>query len=508
MADWWFNAAVAAGYYTSLGGLALCSLQRACLATRFHPTSPAPLPATLPHVTVQLPLYNEASVAARLIHAAAALDWPADRLHIQVLDDSTDETTQVVHALVTSYAQRGVRLEHVRRPSRNGFKAGALQHGLATATGSLIAIFDADFVPPRDFLRRLCGHFSDETVALVQARWDHLNAEHGLLTRVQSLMLDGHFAVEQAGRAAQQMCFNFNGTAGVWRRTAIEQAGGWRADTLTEDLDLSYRAQLLGWRFVYDHNTTAPAELPTQMTAFKGQQHRWTKGSIQTALHLLGALWRSPLTLRARLHATAHLLGNLAYVLLLVTALLLPVASPSVHALGWTRGWMLDSVLWLMGSGALAAFYAVAARRCGRSPWRALLMVFPLMALGAGMALSNAKGLLGGLLGIRSDFVRTPKQGGNRRPRYVARVGLLPVAELLLAAWLAAGAWLHALHGWYGTVPVQALFSAGVFWVALGSLRQLWMSTSSPMVTHIQASHVLHNAAAHSTASPSRRHTA
>src|SRR5688572_12800955 len=273
----------------------------------------------LPHTTIQLPLYNEATVVERLLDAVARVDYPSDRLEIQVLDDSTDETQTLARRKVSELRARGIDAVYIRRPDRNGYKAGALDYGLCRAKGELVAIFDADFIPQPDFLRSVVGDFvADPKVGMVQTRWAHLNRGESLLTSVQALMLDGHHLVENRARFASGCMFNFSGTGGVWRRKAIETAGGWQHDTLTEDLDLSYRAQLSGWRFIYRPNVVTPAELPAEMSAFRAQQYRWAKGTVQTARKLLGRVWSAPLTLHQRLEATFHFLPHVAYPMMVV----------------------------------------------------------------------------------------------------------------------------------------------------------------------------------------------
>ena len=416
-----------------------------------------------PRVTVQLPLYNEPLVAERLIRAVAALDYPRDRLRVQVLDDSTDATAQVVDRVVAELAASGVPIAVVRRARRIGYKAGALEHGLretglretglgetglletglgedglletglletglgetglgagctrsggdpvlARAGGELIAVFDADFVPPSDFLLRLVPEFADPTVGFVQARWGHLNRDSNLLTRAQALLLDGHFLVEQPGRHAARLPFNFNGTAGIWRRQTIVDAGGWQHDTITEDLDLSYRAQLVGWRGVYRDDVVAPAELPADLLAFRGQQHRWAKGSAETLRKLGHRVLRSRLPLRARLHALVHLSANLAYVaLLLVATLMGPVALlRQRHELGWMTV-LLDLPLFIVGLASVVTFFGVAERRQGR-PLRPLATALPFaLALDIGISLHKSRAVIEALIGHRTAFVRTPK---------------------------------------------------------------------------------------------------
>jgi cellulose synthase/poly-beta-1,6-N-acetylglucosamine synthase-like glycosyltransferase len=325
---WTCASAVLALYFGVLGLLTLYGAHRwylLWLCRRHRSDAPQP-PArftTPPRLTVQVPLYNELHVANRVIEAVAGIDWPPDLLDIQILDDSTDETTAVVADAVARCRARGVAIDHLRRTDRSGYKAGALAFGLDRARGEFVAVFDADFVPAPSFARALIDHFTDPEVGMVQARWGHLNRESSLLTRAQSILLDGHFVVEHAARNRSGRFFNFNGTAGIWRRSCIEDAGGWQHDTLTEDLDLSYRAQMRGWRFVFAPDTVAPAELPVEMGAFKVQQHRWAEGSVQTALKLLPRLLQSPLPKRVKIESVFHLTANVGYVLMVALALLI-----------------------------------------------------------------------------------------------------------------------------------------------------------------------------------------
>ncbi len=366
--------------------------------------------AQLPTVTVQLPLYNERYVAERVILAAAALDYPRDRLEIQVLDDSTDDTTDRVARVVSRLRARGVDIKHLRRESRTGFKAGALANGLSRASGELIAIFDADFTPQPDFLKRIVGEFADPAVGMVQARWSHINERHSWLTRAQALQLDAHFTVEHGVRAATGLFFNFNGTAGVWRLRAIEDAGGWRADTLTEDLDLSYRAQLHGWRFVYRDDVTAPAELPVEMAAYRQQQQRWAQGGAEAARLLLPRILRATLPRRVKWEAVWHLTSHFAYPLLT----LVTIAGLAVGLLAKTDAvrWVLaaDGVLLTFAMGSLVYFYGVTAQARGGESWRRRLFLVPaIMIIGAGIALEQTVAVARGLAGRRTPFRRTPK---------------------------------------------------------------------------------------------------
>lgn len=380
-------------------------------------------PYDWPIVTVQLPVYNERHVAVRLIETVARLDWPADRLQIQVLDDSTDDTTQIVAAaarLKSDNQQRivngehlianGCWIEHVRRADRQGYKAGALQAGLASAQGEFVAIFDADFMPEPDFLQRTIPSFDDPDVGCVQARWGHVNRNTSQFTRAQALGIDGHFVVEQRVRSAIGAFLNFNGTAGVWRRACMDDVGGWEGDTLTEDLDLSYRAQLAGWRIDYRPDVVAPAELPVQVDAFKRQQFRWAKGSIQTAIKLWGRLWRSPEPLWRKVLSSLHLTNYLVHPLMIINLfLLLPISfshSPLLH---------LAPLLALVAIGP-PLMYLTALQAQGESLWRRPFHLGALMALGTGLSLNNTKAVYEAVRGVQSEFKRTPKFAVIDRP--------------------------------------------------------------------------------------------
>ncbi len=428
--------------------------------------------ARLPRVTVQLPVYNEANVVTRLVDAAARLDWPRDRLDVQVLDDSTDETAVLAEAAARRWRERGVDVRVLRREARTGFKAGALAAGLREARGELVAIFDADFIPPPDFLRRVVPAFlapGAERLGMVQARWAHDNEEANLLTRLEAVLLDGHFVLEHTARNRSGRFFNFNGTAGVWRRACIEEAGGWQHDTLTEDLDLSYRAQMAGWRFLFLPEVAVPAELPTDMDAFLVQQHRWAKGTMQTARKLLPRLLRADLPARVKAEALVHLTGNLAYPLALALAALMPLSVALRGPRFLAAGLLVDLPAFLLATASVALYYAAAERELTGS-WRAKLARVPLaMALGIGISVNQSRAVLEGLRDRDATFVRTPKAGraGQTRRRYAAR-GRGRRAELLLAAWLAGGCAWAAGAGHWGSVPFLALFAAGFALVAFG----------------------------------------
>lgn len=468
-------------YAGVLGVLGLFGLHRlylvALLVGTSGRTSAVPLddPAEWPMVTVQLPVFDELYVVTRLLDAVASLDYPRDRLEIQVLDDSGDGTADAVAERVACLARTGLAVHHLRRSNRAGFKAGALEAGLRVARGDLICVFDADFVPPTDFLRRTVPHFSDPAVGMVQARWSHLNRDRSLLTRIQAILLDAHFAIEHAARYRSGRYFNFNGTAGVWRRAAIEGAGGWQHDTLTEDLDLSYRAQLAGWRFVYLNDLEAPAELPESVVAFKSQQRRWTRGAVQTARKLLPRIWRAPVPVSTKLEATFHLTSNLAYVLMVALALLVfPVMVLRAQAVGTWVLWLEVPVL-LFGTGSICVYFAIAQRAVGRSWVGAALRLPALMALGAGLALNNTVAAFGGLRGPAGEFVRTPKTAAapvtDVRP-YVTSLGWLPWVELALAVYFLTVVVIAVQRAMWIGLPVLVLFFGGYAYVSLLALGQ------------------------------------
>lgn len=442
----------------------------------------------VPVVTVQLPLYNERFVAERLIDAACRLDWPRDRLEIQVLDDSTDDTAELCRELTGMWRSRGIDIHYLHRDDRTGYKAGALQAGLERARGQFVLVLDADFVADPDLLQRTIGHFADERVAMVQARWAHLNREQGALTELQALLLDGHFAVEQHGRAGYGRFFNFNGTAGLWRARAIFESGGWHGDTLTEDLDLSYRAQLRGWQFVYLCHEQVAGELPADIRGFKSQQFRWAKGSVQVARKLLVDVWRAPVPVRVKLEAAFHLTHNLPYLLSALLALL------AVPALVW-RGTDSDLALWLqlalvLGAPVVLAVYVAASqKRIGgwAAVWPALYRVPSLMALTAGMSLSQSRAVLEGLCGTGTrEFVRTPKEGqggrNNRaaRRRYRRAAGWMPWLEIACAIYLAVGTGWAVGSGQLGAAPILAVFAIGFFVVGVATLAGPRVQSPAP----------------------------
>ena len=442
-------------------------------------------PAALPHVTIQLPLYNEATVVARLLEQTAKMAYPRDKLEIQVLDDSTDESRQMARAKVMQLCENppamspedgAVRADwqgdldmvYIHRVDRTGYKAGALDEGLDVAKGELVAIFDADFVPNDTFLRDLVPHFIGEEnakVGMVQARWGHMNRNMSWLTRVQALMLDGHHLVENRARAAAGWLFNFSGTGGMWRKAAIEQSGGWQHDTLTEDLDLSYRAQMAGWKFVYRENVVTPAELPEDVSAFRAQQFRWAKGTVQTSRKLMKRVMTSKLTLTQRIEAFFHMTPHFAYPLMVLLSVLLLPALLLMPATNTGTMLLVDLPLCIGTTGSLLAFYAMAESAQGRSRLHALKTLPALLALGAGLAPHLSKAVFEGLRSMSGEFVRTPKHGELHSTRYRARAEM-PTIEVALAlvSFASVVASLETGH-WFAT-PFAMLFTIGYGYVA------------------------------------------
>jgi cellulose synthase/poly-beta-1,6-N-acetylglucosamine synthase-like glycosyltransferase len=440
---------------------------------------PVPLPGMLPAVTVQLPIFNEMYVADRLISAVADLDYPRDLLEIQVLDDSTDETTGIAELAVRRLAARGFNIHYLHRVDRRGYKAGALEAGLREATGQFIAIFDADFVPPTDFLRRTLGYFeADPKVGMVQARWGHINQDYSLLTKIQSILLDAHFVLEHGGRHRAGCFFNFNGTAGVWRREAIETAGGWQHDTLTEDLDLSYRAQLAGWRFVFLPDLVSPAEVPVEMNSFKSQQHRWAKGSIQTCLKLLPRILRSNQPLGVKAEAFFHLSANFNYLLMSLLSVLMFPAMYVRYNMGWTEMLLIDVPLFAAATLSVCNFYIVSQREL-YPDWRQRLKYLPfLMSIGIGLCVNNTRAVLEAMFGRQSEFARTPKYGIERDSdewvgkKYHQTVGVQPMVELALGLYFTGTVFYALANQIYGTLPFLMLFQIGFLYTGLLSIFQ------------------------------------
>ena len=480
-----FDWAILIPYFTVLVLLSVYGCHRYEMIRAYYksrkraaPVSPQRF-AELPRVTVQLPIYNERYVVERLLEAAVKIEYPRELLQIQVLDDSTDDTHPFTESLVARYRAAGFPVEYLHRTNRHGFKAGALQEGLKSATGEFIAIFDADFVPPSDFLQRTIHQFSDPRVGVVQTRWTYLNRHYNLLTEVEAMLLDGHFVLEHGARSGNGLFFNFNGTAGILRKSMIEDAGGWQHDTLTEDSDLSYRAQLKGWRFVYLPDVECPSELPVETYGFQVQQARWAKGLTQVGIKLLPSILRSNISRRRKIEAFMHLTPNISYpLMIIITMLIWPVMIVRFY-MGVMQMVAIDLPLIIAAFWSLSAFYIVAQREIRPKEWKHAIVLMPaLMAAGVALTIVNAKAVLEAVFGIQSSFARTPKYAvGEQKTKlsnvkYRRRSGWMPYAELLVGSYfiLLIG---YAIDTWnYFSIPFLLLFVAGYYWAGLSTLIQ------------------------------------
>lgn len=432
----------------------------------------------LPVVTIQIPIYNEMYVVERLIQSVAGLEYPKDKLEIQVLDDSTDESREIAAEQVKLIQAQGFDIKHMVRTNREGFKAGALAQGLKQARGEFLAIFDADFMPTPNLLKETIHYFTNPNLGMIQTRWGHLNRHYSLLTRIQALFLDGHLLIEQTARNLSGRFFNFNGTAGIWRKTCIETAGGWEHDTLTEDLDLSYRAQIKGWKFIFLPHLVTPAELPVEMNAFKSQQHRWAKGSVQTCKKLLPVIWRSSYPFRIKLEATLHLTSNFAYLLLFAMCLLVNPSLAPQKALNWSELLYMHIPIFCLASLSVIVFYVCALKELHQKWWRELWCVPFLVAVGIGMSVNNAKAVLEAIFNHKTGFARTPKYGIQKpkecwqKKKYLAFKNYLPFIEMAMAIYFGQFV-VRALRNeaYFGSI-MPFLFFFGFFYVATLSLFQ------------------------------------
>ena len=488
-------------YYALLGMVTAVMIYRALLIPRYfalrdEDETPANTFDEVPWVTVQLPIFNELFVVDRLLDAACALEWPRSRLEIQVLDDSTDKTKEACAAKVRALQDAGYCIRHMHRTDRAGYKAGALAAAMGEARGDYLAVFDADFVPRPDFLKRTIDYFADPTVGFVQTRWSYLNRDYGFLTQGMGMLMDGHFVLEQVTRSRGGHPFNFNGTGGVWRRRAIYDAGGWDAATICEDTDLSYRTYLANYRGVYLSKTDCPSELPVQITALKTQQHRWAKGLTECFLKLIPRLWKSSLPLKSKLEGTFHLGANLAFpASLFMTVIALPVMivrTLTLSGSGASAAQLIDSIVFLLVIVTQFLFYVVATRESHRD-WISRLRYLPFFPLvGVGLAVNNARGVLEALSGLRTEFVRTPKLGvlgtdrGLVRKRERTYTGgrdfWQAVVEILLGCyyvWMALMQSRETLAG----AGLTAILSVGLFTMGGATLRALWIRHQSERAT-------------------------
>jgi cellulose synthase/poly-beta-1,6-N-acetylglucosamine synthase-like glycosyltransferase len=484
-----FDLAIMLPYFFVMVILAVYGIHRYALVynyfkNRRNIAGPPPPIEEWPKVTVQLPTYNERYVIERLIEAVAQFDYPRDLLEIQVLDDSTDQTQEVALACVERHRALGLPVAYIHRDNREGFKAGALQEGMKQASGEFIAIFDADFIPPADFLRKTVPYFVDPKLAMVQTRWSYVNRHYSVLTEVEAILLDGHFAIEHSSRFRSGLFFNFNGTAGIWRREAIEDAGGWQHDTLTEDTDLSYRAQLRGWKFTYLPEIECPSELPVEMNAFKTQQARWAKGLMQTAKKILPRMWGTHVSAETKAEAFFHLTANISYPLMVFLSIILLPAMIVRFYQGWFQVLVIDFPLFLASTCSISSFYLTAQHAFFPKTWKRTFLFLPVvMAVGIGISVRNALAVIEAIFGVKSEFVRTPKYrveaGGSQKAwikkKYHKRAGLLPFAEVALGIYFAAAVLYAIQNENYATVPFFILFVCGYLYTGLMSLGQTYL---------------------------------
>jgi cellulose synthase/poly-beta-1,6-N-acetylglucosamine synthase-like glycosyltransferase len=485
----WFDWSLLIPYFATLAILSVYGLHRYDIIRTYfkYRKNAAKEPqvrfAQLPPVTIQLPIYNERYVIERLIDEVTKIEYPKELLQIQVLDDSTDDTHAHAEALCERYRALGFPVEYHHRANRQGYKAGALAEGLKTASGEFVAIFDADFIPPVDFLLKTVHHFTDPAVGVVQTRWSYLNREYNFLTEVEAMLLDGHFILEHGARSRAGYFFNFNGTAGILRRRMIDDAGGWQADTLTEDSDLSYRAQLKGWRFVYLPGLDCPSELPVEMHGFQVQQSRWAKGLTQVAKKLLPQILRAKLPWRVKAEAFLHLTPNISYPLMLVvSALMLPVMIVRFY-MGVFQMAFLDLPLIMASFWSISAFYIVAYREVYPKHWKRSVFLLPmLMAVGVALTIINTRAVMEALFGIRSAFVRTPKYAIEGRPvnlehkKYRPKSGWLPYIEIAVGSYFLYMIAFAIQTYNYFSIPFLALFTAGYYWAGFATLYQEYQS--------------------------------
>ena len=487
-----FDLAIMLPYFFVMIILAAYGIHRYALVYNYYKNrknipGPPPKITTWPKVTVQLPIYNERYVIDRLVEAVSQFDYPRDLLEIQVLDDSTDQTQQIARDCVDRYRALGLPISYIHRDNREGYKAGALQEGLRSASGEFIAIFDADFIPPADFLRRTVPYFTDQKLAMVQTRWSYINRNYSALTEVAAILLDGHFVIEHSARARSGLFFNFNGTAGIWRRASIDDAGGWQHDTLTEDTDLSYRAQLRGWHFLYLPDIECPSELPVEMNAFKSQQARWAKGLMQTAKKILPRVLRSKESAAVKAEAFFHLTANISYPLMVVMSIILLPAMIVRFYQGWFQVLVIDLPLFLASTCSISSFYLAAERALYPKTWKRTFLYLPfVMAVGIGLSVRNAWGVLEALFNVKSEFVRTPKYrveanatGSNNgdwaKKTYRKSAGLMPFAEVALGIYFSLAVVYALQNENYATVPFLFLFVWGYLYTGIMSLAQTYI---------------------------------
>ncbi len=441
----------------------------------------------LPKVTVQLPIFNEFYVVERLIDAAVKLQYPKDKLEIQLLDDSTDETFDKARSIVLKYQREGIPIVHLHRTDRSGHKAGALEQGLQKSKGEFIAIFDADFIPEPDFLLRTVPYFAEAEVGMVQARWGHINQDYNLLTKAQSYGIDGHFMIEQVARNGSGLWMNFNGTAGLWRKSCIEDAGGWQHDTLTEDFDLSYRAELKGWKFKYFKDIVCKAEIPAMISAYKSQQFRWCKGSIQTAVKLLPRIWSAELPWKVKAEAIMHLVNYSVHPLMMINILF---TAPLLLMEFWTGMKLTDVPVFALfataafmsiGSIGPIIFYAYSQKEI-YGDWKSRIYFLPVMVMiGTGVAVVNTKAWLEAILGIQSGFKRTPKlkiesnaDNLKEKLKYTIPFDSLSFIELFMGAYCIFCVYISFVVEKPFIIGFLFIYAIGFFFVGFSSIRDAY----------------------------------
>ena len=481
----WFDLAMLIPYFAVMIVLALYGIHRYTMCylyfkykKNYRPDPPNHF-EELPRVTIQLPIFNEQFVIDRLIEAVCAMDYPREKLEIQVLDDSTDETQAVASAIVERYAALGHPIVYIHRTNRHGYKAGALDAGLKVTGSEYVAIFDADFVPPTDWLMKVIHHFAEPGIGMVQTRWTHMNRNYSMLTQIEAILLDGHFIIEHGARVRTGDYFNFNGTAGMWRIKAIEEGGGWQHDTLTEDTDLSYRSQIAGWKFKYLPEVECPSELPIEMTAFKTQQARWAKGLIQTSIKVLPIMFKSDVPRKIKVEAVYHLTANLSYPLMVImTAFLMPAMIVRFYQ-GWFQMLLFDVPLFTASTASIGVFYLMAERELFPKTWWKTFFYLPvLMALGIGLTVTNTKAVMEALVGIKSPFVRTPKYRVAKKgeksqaAKYRKRLVLAPWIEIFIGCYFFVAILYTFSNHNYFTAPFLILFVIGYWYTGLMSLLQ------------------------------------
>jgi cellulose synthase/poly-beta-1,6-N-acetylglucosamine synthase-like glycosyltransferase len=481
----WFDLAMLLPYFAVMIVLSIYGVHRYTMCyvyyknrKNYNPNPPQHF-KDLPRVTVQLPIFNEQFVIDRLIDAVCSMEYPADKLDIQVLDDSTDETQAVAKGIVDRYAALGHPITYIHRTNRMGYKAGALDAGLKLAKGEFVAMFDSDFVPPPDWLMKVIHHFAEPNIGMVQTRWTHLNRNYSMLTRIEAILLDAHFVIEQGARSRSGEFFNFNGTAGMWRIQAIVDGGGWQHDTLTEDTDLSYRSQMAGWKFKYLPDVECPSELPIEMTAFKIQQARWAKGLIQTSIKILPLVFSSNMTRRNKWESIQHLTANLSYPLMIImTAFLMPAMIVRFYQ-GWFQMLLIDFPLFTASTLSIAVFYLAAERELYPKTWWKTFFYLPiLMALGIGLTVTNSKAVMEAIFGVKSAFVRTPKYRVAKKgeksqaAKYRKRLVLAPWIEMAIGCYFMGCIIYTFMNQNYFTAPFLILFVIGYWYTGLMSLLQ------------------------------------